>query len=96
MKQNNILYLREFEIKDLKAEAPKGNTVDFLIEGKILVDFKAKKFITKEDYNQMIRYLTAAKLELGIIYNFRDTYLKPKRVLNNALYSGHPGVHSDH
>jgi len=59
--------------------------VDFIIENKIIIDIKAKKFITKEDYYQMLRYLKGANLELGIIYNFRNTYLKPKRVLNSAF-----------
>jgi GxxExxY protein len=90
----NIKYKREFEIVNMNPSAPKGNRVDFLIEDKVLVDFKAKKFITKEDYYQMNRYLSAAKLELGIVPNFRDTYLKPKRILNNELYSGHSGTNS--
>jgi len=42
----------------------------------------AKRIITKEDYQQMQRYLKGAQLELGLIINFRDMYLKPKRVLN--------------
>lgn len=58
------------------------NQVDFSIENKILVDIKAKKFITKDDYYQMKRYLKAASFKLGLIVNFRNTYLKPKRILN--------------
>jgi len=55
---------------------------DFIIENKIAVDFKAKKFITKEDYNQMLRYLRGGKYKLGLIVNFINTYLKPKRIAN--------------
>ena len=40
-----------------------------------------KNFITKEDYYQMQRYLKAANLKLGLIVNFRTTYLHPKRIL---------------
>lgn len=60
-----------------------SGVVDFIIHSKIAVDLKAKKFITKEDYFQMLRYLKACKLELGMIVNFRNTYVKPKRVLNS-------------
>jgi hypothetical protein len=42
-----------------------------------------KEIVTKEDYYQMQRYLKCANLKLGIIINFRDTYLKPKRIINN-------------
>ena len=59
-----------------------SNKVDFCIENKILLDLKSKKFITKEDYFQMTRYLKFSKMELGLIVNFRSTYLKPKRVIN--------------
>lgn len=56
--------------------------VDFLVDDKILAELKAKKFITKEDYFQMMNYLKAMNLKLGLIANFRNTYLKPKRIVN--------------
>lgn len=84
LKEKQITYQREFE---LNIEGIKGNRVDFLINGQIVVDLKAKKFITKEDYYQMQRYLQCGKLELGLIVNFRNVYLKPKRILNTKIYS---------
>ena len=51
-------------------------------EDKIIIDIKAKKFITKEDYYQMQRYLQTANYQLGLIVNFRSVHLKPKRVIN--------------
>lgn len=82
LKENNIDYKREIRIDKL-TDSPEGNIADFLIENKIVLDIKAKRFITKEDYYQMLRYLKASKLQLGLIVNFRNTYLKPKRVINN-------------
>jgi len=82
LKKYKIKYLREYELSNLGKDRGKGNRVDFVIENKILVDVKAKKFITKDDYFQMRRYLDVAKMKLGLIVNFRNTYLKPKRVLN--------------
>lgn len=76
--KKGISYKREFRTDDLQ----KGNQIDFLIDDKIVVEFKAKKFITKDDYYQVQRYLHALGFELGIIYNFRDSHLKPKRILN--------------
>jgi GxxExxY protein len=78
LKQGGVEYKREFEISgDIK-----GNRVDFLIEGKIIVDIKAKRIITRDDYYQMLRYLKVGRLKLGMIVNFRNTYLKPKRMAN--------------
>lgn len=82
LKENKIKHKREVKINKL-IDSPDGNIADFIIENKIILDVKAKKFITKEDYYQMLRYLKASKLKLGLIVNFRNTYLKPKRVLNN-------------
>lgn len=76
-------YLREYELAHLPHVDVKGNRVDFLIAQKIILDVKAKKFIAKDDYHQMLRYLEAANLQLGLIVNFRATYVKPKRVVNN-------------
>lgn len=81
LKENSITYQREYKLDKLSEEAG-GNIVDFFIEGKLLVDLKAKKFITKEDYYQMLRYLQSSGLKLGLIINFRNTYLKPKRIIN--------------
>ena len=84
LKDHKLNYKREFEISKL-VDSPLGNRPDFIIENKIILDAKAKKFITKEDYYQMMRYLTAANFRLGLIVNFRNTYLKPKRVVNNRF-----------
>lgn len=80
--EKNIKYKREFSLENLDVNDIKGNKVDFIIEDVLIVDLKAKNFVTKEDYAQMQRYLRAAGLKLGLIVNFRESYLKPKRVIN--------------
>ena len=94
LKDNNLSYKKEFEITKFNSISPKGNRVDFFIENAIIVDFKAKSFITTEDYIQMQRYLQSSNIELGIIVNFRTKYLKPKRVLNYSLYKHKDSEHS--
>ncbi|TSC83441.1 MAG: hypothetical protein G01um101417_596, partial [Parcubacteria group bacterium Gr01-1014_17] len=83
LKEANINYQREYEIKEYKADSPKGNRVDFFVDGKVILDTKAKPFLLKEDYIQMQRYLVGAQSKLGLLVNFRNTYLKPARVLNS-------------
>lgn len=82
LKENKVEFKREFEISKL-VDSPQGNRPDFIVDNRIILDVKAKKFITKEDYYQIMRYLEASNFQLGLIVNFRNTYLKPKRVLNN-------------
>lgn len=75
LKESNIPYKREVIIGD------SGNRIDFVAYDKVAVEMKAKPFITKEDYFQVQRYLHATNLELGIIYNFREQFVKPHRIL---------------
>lgn len=66
-----------------EAETPGRNRVDFVVEGKIAVEAKANRVLTREDYYQLKRYLQASGLKLGLLVNFRDKYIRPKRVLNS-------------
>lgn len=77
--ESKLSFKREFPIE---IGERKSNFADFLIENKILIDLKAKPFIEKEDFFQTKRYLKVSGIELGLIVNFQDRYLKPKRVLN--------------
>jgi len=70
-----------FSLKDCKI---KGNKADFVIENKIVVDLKAKKYITRKDYKQMLRYLRAGNYKLGLIVNFGSANkVMVKRVINS-------------
>ena len=84
LKKNGIVFQREKFIPiQFEEESIQGIFPDFLIENSIIVDLKAKKFITKDDYNQMMMYLQLLNKKLGLIVNFRNTYIKPKRILNS-------------
>lgn len=84
LKELKIPYAREVRVSiDYHEKSIAAGVVDFIVYDKIAIDFKAKKFITKDDYNQMLRYLKAKRLHLGLLVNFRSTYLKPKRILNS-------------
>jgi GxxExxY protein len=80
LKENNFAYEREKIIR--MENSGTIDKVDFCVENKILIDLKTKKFITKEDYFQMLRYLKGLNLKLGLIVNFRNTHLRPRRIIN--------------
>lgn len=81
-----LLYEREkdllFDFSDTKI---KGNKVDFVVENKIVVDLKTKKYITREDFRQMLRYLKSGKYKLGLIINFGRTKVDIKRIVNSDI-----------
>lgn len=86
----NLKYQREIKLEFNSSDSSNsvgGNIADFMIEGLIVIECKAKRFITKDDYYQTQRYLAAVNLKLGLIINFRDRYLKPKRIINYSYHS---------
>lgn len=86
LKEKKINYLREYNLPpSFIGENNNRNRPDFIIENTIIIEFKAKTVITKEDYFQIQRYLTTYKKKLGFIVNFRRKYLKPKRIINSEI-----------
>jgi len=79
-KKRNVNFVREKEIP-ISTEIC-GNRTDFIIEDKIILECKAKSFTTKQDYYQLLRYLKASNIRLGLLVNFRNRHLRPKRILN--------------
>ena len=86
LKDEEIEYCKETPLKrSFDGERNNRNIPDFIIENKIIIDAKAKRLISRDDYFQMKRYLTSAKKKLGIIVNFQQKYLTPRRVLNSEI-----------
>jgi len=86
LKTSGLNYERE---KDLLFEFKEGNIAgnkaDFVIENQIVIDAKAKKYITRSDYKQMLRYLKAGHYKLGLIVNFWGNEVMIKRVINSDI-----------
>ena len=83
LKTAGMSYQREKSLgASFEGENERRNIPDFMIEDRVVVDLKAKRIVSKEDYFQMKRYLTASGKKLGLIVNFRQKYLSPKRILN--------------
>ena len=59
--------------------------VDFLVEGKILVEVKAIDNYTASSFNQILNYLHAFNLEVGLLINFGKDRLEYKRFTNNKM-----------
>ena len=80
--RHGLNFQRELEMpifyKDL-AESIGSRRVDFLVEGKILVELKATSELNNIHYAQILNYLTAYKLEVGLLFNFGEKSLKWKR-----------------
>lgn len=84
--ENKIKYEREKILPtSFDGEKNNRNRVDFIVENKIILELKCKRCVEKNDFYQVKRYLIAMNIKLGLIVNFRDKYLTPKRVLNSQF-----------
>ena len=82
-KQTSILF-QEFpalEIFYKNIVFSKKYIPDFICFDKIIVELKVAKSINDEHYAQVLNYLKATKLKLGLIFNFGCSSLEFKRVI---------------
>ena len=55
---------------------------DFLVFEKIIVELKATKAISDIDRAQVINYLKATGMKLGLLINFGESSLNHERLVN--------------
>lgn len=58
---------------------------DILVEGKIIIELKAAKAIAPEHQAQLINYLKATGIEVGLLVNFGPTKLEYRRFHRGIL-----------
>jgi len=81
LKLRNISFGRQKDI-DIKYKdiiIPKKYTPDILVENKVIVEVKATKALTETDEAQLLNYLKATKIRIGLLLNFGTKSLKIKR-----------------
>jgi GxxExxY protein len=59
--------------------------VDILVEGKIILELKAARTMAPEHQAQIINYLKATGIGLGLLINFGPTKLEYKRFYRTGL-----------
>lgn len=86
LQENNIPFEEQLTV-DLtyKNEKIGKYYLDFLVNGVIVLELKAELNISLVSIKQVMGYLKAGKLELGIIANFRGSKLRYKRILNPKI-----------
>ena len=80
----SIPYKREMPITIYYRNEPlnKRYIVDFICYDKIIVELKALSALTTEHQAQVLNYLTATRLKLGLLLNFGKPSLENKRIIN--------------
>lgn len=86
-----IPYQEQFKLKIKYKERflNKGYAADFLVYNKIILEIKAEEHILQIDHAQVINYLKASGMEVGVLINFGSRQMEWKRFvhqLKNPLY----------
>jgi len=86
-KQDKIPFVKErkLHIKFDDIQLDKFFKADYVCFGSIIVELKATPFIHKNDIAQVLNYLRATDLRLGILVNFGEKSLTYKRILNSHV-----------
>ena len=79
----NVPFAREqkFEVKYKDVILPHFYFADFVVEGKILFEAKAVERLADPHVKQVLNYLAASKLRVGLLVNFGGDSLEWKRVI---------------
>ena len=72
---------RKYEVKYKDVILPHFYYADFVISEKILFEAKAVEKLTDAHIKQVLNYLAASKLKLGLLVNFGGDSLDWKRVI---------------
>lgn len=78
----NVRYEREFEMAiSYKGKIIGSRRADFFVDGKVMLELKAKSHLDDVHLAQAINYLEAYGLEVGLLVNFGARSLQFKRVM---------------
>ena len=84
MQDSGLNFTRELEMPLFYKDTEVGTRrVDFLVERKVLVELKAISEITLLHHAQIINYLNAYKLDIGLLINFGEKSLTYKRFIKS-------------
>ena len=90
MEQSGLCFAREIEMPIFYKGVDVGTRrVDFLVEEVILVELKALSELNQSNFAQIINYLEAYRLEVGLLINFGETSLRHKRFIKNQSRTTH-------
>lgn len=83
LKMSGLKYASEKEIPVYYGDKKVGKQrVDILVEDKIILELKALPFIHQRFKSQILSYLKASKLKLGLLVNFGDKKIEIKRYIS--------------
>jgi len=83
LKNEGLAAQQQYPVKVYYQEILIGDYVaDIVVEDKVIVELKAVSHLTKAHEVQLVNYLKATKLEVGLLINFGDEISIKRKVLS--------------
>jgi len=87
LRQKGLSVASQYPVKVLFRGKNVGDFyADIFVEGKVIIELKAVKVIAPEHQAQIINYLNATGIEVGLLINFGNPKLEYKRFTRNKDY----------
>jgi len=84
LERKNIVFERQAVFPVRYGDQPIGTFIaDYLVEKQLILELKASKGLTPACHSQLLNYLRASDLSVGLLLNFETTSLQIKRKGNN-------------
>jgi len=84
LKEKGINVIQQAPIKILYKNKIVGDYIaDLLVEDKVIVELKAIKELAKIHEVQLVNYLAATDIEVGLLLNFGDKFQVKRRIFTN-------------
>ena len=84
MEKENIAAISQAPIKVIYDDKILGEYfADILVDGKVIVEIKAAKNLAPENEAQLLNYLKATDIEVGLLLNFGSKPQIKRKVLDN-------------
>lgn len=82
--QEGLSFCKQYPLSVTYREQTIGNYIaDFIVENKVIIELKALSKLTGEHEAQIMNYLKATDLQVGLLLNFGTPRLGVKRIVLN-------------
>jgi len=89
LRQKGLSAISQYPVKVMfRGECVGDFYTDIFVEEKVIVELKAVKAIAPEHQAQIINYLNATGIEVGLLINFGNPKLEYKRFTRNKIEHG--------
>ena len=87
LRKNGLLSTQQQKIDVFYSEVKVGDYyADIIVENKVIIEVKAMETLREEHEYQLLNYLRATKIEVGLLLNFGKNPEFKRKIFTNEIY----------